>query len=213
MLFGVTAAETPSCAYSGAAPAIYRYISAAESRPPLPFFGGVGTGGIESIEFALNRQGYHLHTIIKADTDAPNKPNTSFALLMETVQAGFGRTFSHLPAVFGVSRQTLYNWRKGEQPKDQHHEKLVQLAEAARVFTKSGLKPTAAMLDRTVAEGKSFIELLGSGADGREVAQKLIHITQRGSLERNKLGNLLGDRKLSRLEISAFGRQSFPDEA
>ena len=113
---------------------------------------------------------------------------------MKEVKAGFGRTMSHLPAVFGVSRQTLYNWLNGEIPKEQHQGKLVQLAVAARVFNGAGFKPTALSLDRSVAQGKSFIELIGQGADGRETAERLIRIEKRGAAAREKLDALLGDR-------------------
>ena len=211
VLFGVATPEIAGHAHFRTLPQICQRAPVTEGQP-LPAFGGAGTGGIESAEFVASRQGYRLFTLITDDPDVPDLPYSPFAALMVEIQTGFGRTLSHLPAVFGVSRQTLYNWMKGELPKDQHREKLVQLAEAARVFTPSGFKPTAAMLDRTVAKGKSFIELLGDGASGREMAQKLIRIVQRGASERNKLDAMLGDRKAPRLEVSHLGRQSFQDE-
>jgi hypothetical protein len=112
----------------------------------------------------------------------------------EEVKAGFGRTMSHLPAVFGVSRQTFYNWLNGEIPKKKHQGKLVQLAASARVFIEAGFKPTALSLDRTVLHGKSFIELIGQGADGKESAERLIRLEKRGASARAKLDALLGER-------------------
>ena len=100
-----------------------------------------------------------------------------------------------------------------ERPKEQHREKLEQLAEAAKVFTESGFKPTALMFERTVAQGKSFVDLLSEGANGREMAQKLIRIVQRGVAARDKLDATLGDRKAAPLEIADIGRQSFPEGA
>jgi transcriptional regulator with XRE-family HTH domain len=126
--------------------------------------------------------------------------------LMKEVKAGFGRTMSYLPAVFGVSRQTLYNWLNGEVPKEQHQGKLVHLAAAARVFIEAGFKPTALSLDRTVANGKSFIELIGQGADGKESAEKLIRLEKRGASARAKLDALLGDRSSSRPDVAEMGR-------
>ena len=131
--------------------------------------------------------------------------------LMQEVQAGFGRTLSHLPAVFGVSRQALYNWMKGEVPKEQHRDKLVQLAEAAKVFSHLGFKPTAEILDCTVAKGKSFIELLSDGANGKEVANKLVRIVRRAVVERESLKAQLGERESPGLTSSDMGRQSFPE--
>lgn len=85
----------------------------------------------------------------------------------------------YIPA-FGVSRQTLYNWPCGETPKESHQGKLVQLAAAARAFTDIGFKPTAPSLERTVAQGKSFVELIWQGADGKETAERLVRIEKRG---------------------------------
>lgn len=124
---------------------------------------------------------------------------------MGQVKAGFGRTMSRLPEVFGVSRQTLYNWLEGETPKVAHQERLRQLAEAAQIFAGLGIKPTTPMLDRTVAQGKSFIQLMAAGADGQETAKQLIRIVQRGNDSRAKLDTLLAGRraKLSASEIGA----------
>jgi transcriptional regulator with XRE-family HTH domain len=110
----------------------------------------------------------------------------------EEVKAGFGRTMAHLAAVFGVSRQTFYNWLNGEIPKKKHQGKLVQLAASARVFIEAGFKPTSMSLDRTVVHGKSFIELIGQGADGKEIAERLIRLEKRGASARAKLDALLG---------------------
>ena len=80
-----------------------------------------------------------------------------------------------------------------------------------RVFAESGFKPTAVMLERTVAKSKSLLELLGEGADGREIALKLVRIVTRGSTSRSKLDAVLGERKSLSLEISDVGRKSFPE--
>jgi len=199
-------------AHYRAVPAIHAPAEGAEGWP-LPSFGSAGTGGCEGLVLlVVNRPGYRQFQIVSVVSVEPEVPYAPYADLMAEVKVGFGRTLSHLPAVFGVSRQTLYNWSAGELPKEQHQAKLVQLAEAAKVFSASGVKPTAQMLERTVAKGKSFIELLSEGADGREMAQKLVRIAQRGSAARDKLDALLTDRKAPRPEISDMGRQSFPDE-
>jgi len=114
--------------------------------------------------------------------------------------------------VFDVSRQTLYNWLNGATPKEQHQGKLVQLAAAARVFTKTGFKPTALSLDRTVAHGKSFVELIGQGADGKEMAERLVRIEKRGAAARQKLDALLDDRTPARLDVADMGRPALNED-
>lgn len=187
------------------APAIYRQATVAEGGP-LPCFGGTGTGGVEGVRFVMSRQGYSPYAILKMELAAEHDAYAPYADLMKEVKAGFGRTMSHLPAVFGVSRQTLYNWLNGETPKERHQGKLVQLAAAARVFTVTGFKPNALSLDRTVAQGKSFVELIRHGADGNETAERLVRIEKRGAGAREALDALLGDRGRSRLRVSDMGR-------
>ena len=133
----------------------------------------------------------------------------AFVGLMESIQTGFERVMSHLPAVFGVSRQTLYNWLNGEVPKEKHQEKIRQLAKAALVFTNAGFKPTSTMLVRTVANGQSFIDLLKHNADGASSAKKLMRIVNGGAQEREKLDQILGNRKLKPLNALDIGRPSF----
>lgn len=181
--------------------------SGAEGRP-LPEFGGAGTGGWQSAAFHLDRRGYRSVELVFADA-VRTAPHVD---LMLQVKEGFGRTMSRLPAVFDVSRQTLYNWLAGETPKDVHHDKLRELAAAASVFKEFGFRPTSAALDRTVSQGKSLLQLIGAGADGDESARRLIRIVQRGADSRAKLDAVLGGRKSPRPEASDMGTPSFSED-
>jgi len=198
-------------AYFRPAVAIYGQTPVAEGGS-LPCFGGSGTGGIEDGDFVMSRQGYSPFTILWDDFATTSSTYTPYTDLMKEVKAGFGRTMSHLPAVFGVSRQTLYNWLNGETPKQQHQGKLVQLAAAAHAFTEAGFMPSAQSLDRTVAQGKSFMELIGQGADGKTTAEQLIRIERRGATARSKLDALLGDRTPLRLDEADMGRPALNEE-
>ncbi len=162
-------------------------------RRPLPHV-EAGTGGSASMLFLQQSIGYRPYLILQPSRTVDEAP---YARLMEQVKAGFGRTLSRLPEVFSVSRQTLYNWLDGETPKLVHQERLRQLAEAAQVFADLGVKPTTPMLDRTVSQGKSFIQLMASNADGKETAKKLIRLIQSGNASRTKLEKLLTGRKAS----------------
>lgn len=204
----VPAADFNDYPHYRSVPAIHSPAIVAEGRP-LPYFGGSGTGGIEDVQFVMSRQGYSPFVILKMELATAQEIYAPYTDLMKEVKASFGRTMSHLPAVFGVSRQTLYNWLNGEIPKERHQGKLVQLAAAARVFIEAGFKPTAVSLDRTVAQGKSFLELIGQGTDGKETAEKLIRLEKRRASARAKLDALLGDRSSSRPDIADMGRPAF----
>ena len=187
-------------------PAIYRRADAMDV-PRFPDIGKVGTGGLNTGNYYQSKSGYRPFEVVQAAQGATAAAQEApFALLMEDIRAGFGRTMSRLPEVFGVSRQTLYNWLSGEKtPKEQHHAKLHELAAAAKVFQTAGFKPNSATLDKAVVNGKSLLELIGEGANGQETANRLLRVLKRGSEARAKLDDILGDRKPPRLSVSDMG--------
>jgi hypothetical protein len=187
-------------------PAIYRQADAMER--PWPGL-DLGTGGLAGEAFLTQSYGYKPFQVLAATPPANDAP---FAKLMQQVKSGFGRTMSRLPEVFGVSRQTLYNWLDGETPKVSHQERIRQLAQAASVFSELGIKPTPLMLDRVITQGKSFLQLMADGADGNEVAKKLIRVTQRGNEARAKLNVILTGRK-PKPEAADFGSAALDESA
>lgn len=170
-----------------------------------------GTGTNCSLEFFRDRFGYQLFPIIERETKSQASA-ASFADLMLEVKAAFGRTMTRLPVVFGVSRQTLYNWLAGETPKESHQPKLIELAAAARVFALAGFKPTPAMLDRTVAHGKSFLVLLAEGADGAATANSLMRIVERSLSSRARLEAALAGQPKVRPSLSDIGAPAFDEK-
>lgn len=197
-LFAVPATPDFAAAHYRPELAIYGRAPAFE-RPPSAYrlgaigvVGEVGTGGVASAAFIDKSIGYTPFLVLRASKPVESAP---YAQLMRQVKEGFGRTMSRLPEVFAVSRQTLYNWLDGETPKPVHQERLAQLAAAARVFAELGITPTSALLDRSLVGGKSFLQLLASGADGKETAKKLVRVVQRSAEARTRLDALLGGRK------------------
>ena len=193
-------------------PLAYRPVAAVYQRVDAPYrplpFAEVGTGGSLNGNFIRQAKGYapfELVEPVQASAPAP------YADLMQQVRRGFGRTMSRLPEVFGVSRQTLYNWLDGETPKDTHQARLHQLAAAAKVFEDLAFKPNAALLDRPLAKGQTFLQLLAQGEDGRAVAHKLLRIHDRAQSSRGKLDAMLGTRQ-ARPDAADFGTASFAED-
>jgi transposase-like protein len=193
-------------------PAIHGSASVAAGPAPRSPFGDIGTGGIASAKFYSVRLGYQSFVVLELNRQAATPAVAPHVRQMADVKTGFGRSMSRLSEVFGVSRQTLYNWRDGETPKAAHQARLEQLAEAARFFTEVGFKPTALSLDRTVTQGKSLLQLISEGADGREIAKRLVRIEQRGADSRAKLDGMLGGRK-SRPGVADLGTPSFDEQS
>lgn len=194
-------------------PGIYRegppLVCKAEVMAPPWTYGSAGTGGEHGIELAMHHVGYAFPTLGGA-AEKSSEP-AIHVLQMQQVKAGFGRTMSRLPEVFGVSRQTLYNWLKGETPKDIHLARLRELADAAAFFSDMGFTPTANSLDRSLVQGKSFLQLLAQGESGKEMARKLIRVHQRSGDARAKLDALLGGKKAS-TAAEDFGVPAFKED-
>lgn len=144
-------------------------------------FCGVGTGGFDDEVFARNKKGYELFKVIRViSKDNAQISSSAYVPLMKEIKTGFGRTLSHIPSIFGVSRQTLYNWLSGELPREIHQEKILQLAAAAKIFQEKNFKPTAQNINRILTKGLSFKELIKLGEDGKECATKLIYLESAG---------------------------------
>lgn len=151
-----------------------------------------GTGGLPLIELVQSDIGYSMVPAVVAVTHAVDTP---FADLMQVVQSGFGRTMSSLPGVFGVSRQTLYNWLKGETPKVVYQGRIRQLAMAAYLFQDLGFAPTTQGLSRVLLDGRTFLQLIADGFDGKDAAKKLVSLVRRGDDSRARLNALVGGRR------------------
>lgn len=205
-LIGVPVAPEFSPAAYRPVAAVYQLVEA--PYRPLPVV-EVGTGGFLNEAFLREAKGYTRVELVEPVQAVESAP---YADLMQQVRRGFGRTMSRLPEVFGVSRQTLYNWLDGETPKEAHQERLRQLAYAAKVFEDLAFKPNAALLDRPIAKGQTFLQLLAQGEDGRAMAHKLLRVHERTQSSRGKLDALLGNRQ-ARPEAVDLGAPSFVEEA
>lgn len=204
--YRAAASEFPGTPYRPR-PAIF--VRATPGTGPMPLR-QVGTGGLALEAFLTDFHGYAPVEVMRSIPPVEEQP---YAKLMAEVRAGFGRTLSRLTEVFGVSRQTLYNWLEGQTPKEEHRQRLRQLANAAEVFVELQVKPTSQMLDRTVSDGKSLLQLIAGGGNGKESAKKLIRIHQRGQSSRTQLDELLGRRPKSKLEASDFGAEALDETA
>lgn len=174
-------------------------LSRAPAHDPVWPVLQVGTGGVPTAQFYVTGLGYSpVRIILPADYVAV----PIFAGLMEQIKNGFGRTLNRLPKVFGVTRQTLYNWLSGETPRPFHHDKIRELAAAAQVFSELGFRPTPTSLERPLLGGRSILEMVASGHRGKDAALMLVQVERRGASSRDRLAKLLGSRPKKADEVS-----------
>jgi len=135
-------------------------------------------------------------------------PSRSPADDIERIRDVFSPGISTLSDVFGVSRQAVYNWLKGDRPKPEHAAKLRDLAQAADSLANAGIALNGPLLKRKVFEGKNIYEIVRDGGSARDAAQLLVQIVQREQQQRESLNSRFADRKGSSRSVES----DFPSE-
>jgi transcriptional regulator with XRE-family HTH domain len=124
---------------------------------------------------------------------------------IERIREVLSPGISTLADVFGVTRQTVYNWMKGERLKPEHFARLKDLAHATDLLAESGISLSGTLLKRKVINGKNMFESVRDGGSARDVAQVLIQIAQREQQQRELMNaRLAGRKKLTRSADSDF---------
>jgi len=131
-----------------------------------------------------------------------------FAENLERVREVFSPGMSNLAEIFGVSRQTIYNWLNGEQPRPDHITKLQDLANAADTIAEAKIPRTAALLKRPVSKGRSLFQVARNGGSMQAVAQQLIQLVQHELKQREQMAARLVGRKASLRSVES----DFPAE-
>jgi len=127
---------------------------------------------------------------------------------IERIRDVLSPSISNLADVFGVSRQTLYNWMNGERLKPEHFSKLKDLAQAADQLAESDIPISGALLKRKVINGKNIFELVRDGGSASDATQMLIQIVRREQKQRELLNSRLAGRK----SASRSADSDFPAE-
>jgi transcriptional regulator with XRE-family HTH domain len=115
---------------------------------------------------------------------------------------------SELASACKVSRQAIYNWLNGEQPKPDHIEKLRDLAHAADIVSEAGIPITGAFLKRKVIDGKNLFEVVHDGGSARDAMQLLVQTVRHEAEQRERLAMRFAGRKPS----SRSADSDFPAE-
>lgn len=85
---------------------------------------------------------------------------TSLQQDLELIFHAFAPSVSSLADLFGVSRQTIYNWQKGGEAEVQNLERVHTLAQAALDLRERGIAIDPRHLSRKLFNGKNFFQRL-----------------------------------------------------
>jgi transcriptional regulator with XRE-family HTH domain len=136
------------------------------------------------------------------------EPTRTPAEDLDRIRDVLSPSISTLADIFGVTRQAIYNWLKGERLKSEHLAKLKDLAQAADLLADAGITATGALLKRKLVEGKNIFEISRAGGSARDAVLILVQIVQREQQQRELLNSRLAGRK----SPSRSAESDFPAE-
>jgi hypothetical protein len=93
-----------------------------------------------------------------------------------------------------VSRQSVYNWLKGEPVADENAAKLQDLAEAADILAHEGLDINVALLKRKFANGRTLMQVAQAAESARGAALMLVAIHKREAVQRARVNARFANR-------------------
>lgn len=154
---------------------------------------GIGTGGELSIAH-LQRTAHEMHHMAPlvdvADVAPVRTPAEDLVRIREVLKPAI----SDLATTFDVSRQSVYNWLKGEPVADENAAKLQDLAQASDVLDHSGITVSASLLKRKFANGRTLLQVAQSGESARDAALQLVHIHKREEAQRERMAARFANR-------------------
>jgi DNA-binding transcriptional regulator YiaG len=116
---------------------------------------------------------------------------------IEQIRNVLSPAISDLAKSFNVSRQTIYNWMKGEQPTPEHTARLRDFALVADIFAEAGVPVNSVLLKRKVIKDKNLFEIIHEGGSAQYAAQLLLQIVRSETSQRERLALLLAGRKVT----------------
>lgn len=81
-----------------------------------------------------------------------------------------------LASLFEVSRQTIYNWLNGDEPKAEQASRLRALAAVADIVAAENISDRSRLLKRADTGGQSLWDIVKEGGDVVESAKQLVQV-------------------------------------
>jgi DNA-binding XRE family transcriptional regulator len=172
----------------------------------------VGTGGEASPDFLAQRaeRGYGFAGFNTPRQGLRVAPVPSFAQQLMFIRGAMPTSVSNLASVFGVSRQTIYDWQNGAIASEISRSKLQDLIEAAKVFSDAGIAVSGHLLKRPIDGKKSLFEICREGGSAVDAAERLLNQVEKEQKQQQILSARLAGR-ISNADISDFGAPSLSE--
>ena len=103
---------------------------------------------------------------IMTTEENPNMGNVPIPEAILQIREGLGLKMSEVADIFGVSRQSVYLWLKGEKLKNEYVQRVWQVSLVAEHLQLAGIDRPEHFIHRPLSpEGDSLFQLLISGAN------------------------------------------------
>ena len=174
----------------------------------------VGTGGQCDWRYIQGRQalGYPVMDIAIHEQTLAAPARTAAADLKQ-VKAAFQASISDLATLFGVTRQTIYDWLSGEQqPRAPHRARLAALLDAASALEVVGYAVSRRVLRQALPDGRSLFDRVRAGEPLADAIDQLMAIFRREALQRETLACHLANRPGEPMDLADFGTPHLPED-
>jgi transcriptional regulator with XRE-family HTH domain len=154
-----------------------------------------GTGGVTSPSYFNQRQqrGYAFVQLRPSGQTLVRYFRGPEACLAQ-IRAIFKLSISDIASIFGVSRQSIYNWIAGEKPSQDNVERLDDFARAADLFLSDGFAGPSYLVRRKLEHGKTLLDTVRDGGSAQNAARSVLQIAQKESSQREALQRRLANR-------------------
>lgn len=113
------------------------------------------------------------------------------AVHLETIKNALRLSVAEMAQLFGVSRQTIYNWLNGKAIDAGHAQRLHAIADAVEPHLKLLESQPGRIANRAIEGRHSLFHVLKSGSDPMQAMQRLASILERESAQRARLSHRL----------------------
>ena len=154
---------------------------------------GIGTGGelsLEHLQRSAQRAQHMVPVAEVAEVKQIRTPSENLSRIREVLSPAI----SDLATMFGVSRQSVYNWLNGEPVAEENAAKLQDLAHAADVLAHERVGINAALLKRKFANGRTLMQVAQAGESARDAALMLVQIHKREAVQRERMNARFANR-------------------
>lgn len=175
----------------------------------------VGTGGAATVDHVkeLYARGYMLPQFeIVPDAPRVAAGHAPAVTALASIREMLPLSVSALAKAFGVSRQALYQWQRGEGISARNEARLLTLEAAARQLSERGLAQPS-ILRRAIRDGRTLFELYARqpDVDPQLLVDELDQIVRRERDERARMAAILAKRKKRPINVDEIS-PAYPDE-